>query len=49
MLDDAIEGKSRMADHIVGNGEHENLAQKQNILRHILQGMDTDNIPCRNL
>ena len=39
ILNDAIEGRSRLMDHMIEDSEKETIEQKQKILHHILQGM----------
>ena len=39
ILEDALEGRSRLKDHMIEDSEKETLEQKQKILSNILQGM----------
>lgn len=39
ILNDAIEGGSRLTDHMIEDSEKETIEQKQKILSNILQGM----------
>lgn len=39
ILQEAIEGKSKLMNHMISNSEHEHLDQKQAILRKIVEGM----------
>lgn len=43
ILHEAIEGKSRLMEHMIADSEKESLAQKQKILRNVLKGMTEEN------